>query len=439
MEETKVLTQRIRDDRSPVWIKDYLDSSGYDALKKVLAEFKPTEVGPLIKEAGLRGRGGAGFPTGVKWSFMPRFEERPEERPAHVYLVVNADEMEPGTFKDRLLMEGDPHQLIESMIISSYAIGADTAYVFLRGEYTECRRRLQQAIDEATAEGFLGENILDSGFSLNLHLHMSAGRYICGEESALLSALEGRRAVPRHKPPFPAASGLFGQPTTVNNVETVCNVPHIINNGAEWYKGLGLHKDGGTKLFGASGHVANPGLAEFPLGVKLADVLEHFGGIRNGGKLKGLLPGGGSTPFLTPEHLDTPMDYDGVGAVGSRLGTATMIVFDDQTPIVGVLKNLEHFYAQESCGWCTPCRDGLPWVEQMLVNLEVGKGQPGDIELLDLHVKLLGPGKTFCAHAPGAMGPLEAGLKYFREELAALIPDDGRTLSRTEAANANPL
>jgi NADH-quinone oxidoreductase subunit F len=439
MEETRVLTQRIRADRSPVWMKDYLDSGGYDALKKVLAELKPTEVGPLVKEAGLRGRGGAGFPTGVKWSFMPRFEERPEQRPAHVYLVVNADEMEPGTFKDRLLMEGDPHQLIESMIISAYAIGADIAYVFLRGEYTECRRRLQQAIDEATAEGFLGKNILDSGFNLSLHLHMSAGRYICGEESALLSALEGRRAVPRHKPPFPAASGLFGQPTTVNNVETVCNVPHIINNGGDWYKELGLNKDGGTKLFGASGHVAKPGLAEFPLGVKLGDVLEPFGGIRNGRKLKGLLPGGGSTPFLTPDHLDTPMDYDGVGAVGSRLGTATMVVFDDQTPIVGVLKNLEHFYAQESCGWCTPCRDGLPWVERILGNLEAGKGQPGDIELLDLHVKLLGPGKTFCAHAPGAMGPLEAGLKYFREELAALIPDDAQTLGRIEAANANPL
>ncbi|AWN16410.1 NADH-quinone oxidoreductase subunit NuoF [Salinisphaera sp. LB1] len=439
MEETKVLTQRIRPDRSAVWIDDYMDLGGYEALKTTLADYGPAEVGPLIKEAGLRGRGGAGFPTGVKWSFMPRFEDRPDERPAHVYLVVNADEMEPGTFKDRLIMEGDPHQLIEGMIIAAYAIGADTAYVFLRGEYTECRRRLQQAIDEAHAKGFLGENILDSGFSLNLHLHMSAGRYICGEESALLSALEGRRAVPRHKPPFPAASGLFGQPTTVNNVETICNVPHIVKNGADWYKSLGLNKDGGTKLFGASGHVAKPGLAEFPLGVKLGDVLEHFGGIRHGRKLKGLLPGGGSTPFLTPEHLDTPMDYDGVGAAGSRLGTATMVVFDDQTPIVGVLKNLEHFYAQESCGWCTPCRDGLPWVEKMLINLEAGKGQPGDLELLDLHVKLLGPGKTFCAHAPGAMGPLEAGLKYYRDELAALIPDDASNLSRTEAANANPL
>ena len=439
MEQTKVLTQRIRDDRAPVWIDDYINEGGYDALKKALSDYGPTEVGPLIKEAGLRGRGGAGFPTGVKWSFMPRFEDRPDERPAHVYLVVNADEMEPGTFKDRMIMEGDPHQLIEGMIIAAYAIGADIAYVFLRGEYVECQKRLQRAIDEAHEKGFLGENILGSGFNLKLYLHMSAGRYICGEESALLSALEGRRAVPRHKPPFPAASGLFGQPTTVNNVETICNVPHIVKNGAEWYKSLGHNKDGGTKIFGASGHVAKPGLAEFGLGVKLGDVLEHFGGIRNGRQLKGLLPGGGSTPFLTPEHLDTPMDYDGVGAAGSRLGTATMIVFDDQTPIVGVLKNLEHFYAQESCGWCTPCRDGLPWVEKMLIGLEEGRGQPGDIELLDLHVKLLGPGKTFCAHAPGAMGPLEAGLKYYRDELSALIPDDATTLSLTQAANANPL
>lgn len=439
MEETRVLTQRVRADHSPVWIDDYLAQGGYEGLKTTLANYGPTEVHPVIKEAGLKGRGGAGFPTGVKWSFMPRFEDRPEERPDHIYFVVNADEMEPGTFKDRHLMENDPHQLIEGIIIGSYAIGADTAYIFLRGEYTVSQRNLQRAINEAHDKGFLGQNILDTDFSLNIYLHMSAGRYICGEESALLSALEGKRAIPRHKPPFPAASGLFGQPTTVNNVETICNVPHIMKNGAEWYQNLSLYKDCGTKLFGASGHVAKPGLAEFPMGTKLGDILEYFGGIRNGRSLKGLLPGGGSTPFLTPDHLDTPMDYTGVGEVGGRLGTGTLIVFDDQTPIVGVLKNLEHFYAQESCGWCTPCREGLPWVEHMLTNLEAGLGKPGDLELLDLHVKLLGPGKTFCAHAPGAVGPLEAGLKYFRDELAALIPDDAQTLSRTEAANANPL
>lgn len=438
MEQTRILTRNIRDDREPLWITDYEAAGGWKAFKRVLHEFKPTEVTALVKEAGLRGRGGAGFPTGVKWGFMPRFDERPEERPAHIYLVVNADEMEPGTFKDRLLMEGDPHQLIEAVAISSYAIGADIAYVFIRGEYTESQHKLQRAIDEANEAGYLGTDILGTGYNLRIYLHMSAGRYICGEESALLSALEGRRAIPRHKPPFPAASGLFGQPTTVNNVETLCNVPHIINHGADWYKSLTLHKDGGTKLFGASGHVARPGLAEFRLGVKLGDVIEHFGGMRYGHRLKGLLPGGGSTAFLTPDHLDTPMDYEGAAAAGSRLGTATMVVFDEHTPIVGVLKNLEHFYAQESCGWCTPCRDGLPWVERMLTDLEAGRGHPGDIELLDLHVKFLGPGKTFCAHAPGAMEPLKAALSYYRDELAALIPAEATPLGNTQAANAIP-
>jgi len=432
----KVLTKNIRDDREPLWIADYEKADGWQAYQKALQEMKPTEVAELVKAAGLRGRGGAGFPTGVKWGFMPRFDEQPEKRPTHIYMVANADEMEPGTFKDRLLMEGDPHQFIEAMAISSYAIGADIAYVFIRGEYTECQRKLQRAIDEATEAGYLGEDIFGTGYNLKIYLHMSAGRYICGEETALLSALEGRRAVPRHKPPFPAASGLFGQPTTVNNVETLCNVPPIINHGADWYKTLGLHKDGGTKIFGASGHVARPGLVELPLGTKLSEVLDYFGGVRGGKRLKAVLPGGGSTPMLTEQHLDTPLDYEGVGAVGSRLGTGTLVVMDESTSMVGVLKNLEHFYAQESCGWCTPCRDGLPWVERMLADLEAGKGQPGDIELLDLHVKLLGPGKTFCAHAPGAMGPLESALLYFRDELAALIPAEATTLDSTQAANA---
>ena len=435
--EERVLTKNIRDDREPMWIAEYEKAGGWEAYKKALHELKAQEIPGLIKEAGLRGRGGAGFATGMKWSFMPRFEDKPDARPAHMYLVVNADEMEPGTFKDRLLMEGDPHQLIESMAISSYAIGADIAYVFLRGEYALCERRLNQAIAEATEAGYLGKDIFGTGYNLQMHIHTSAGRYICGEESALLSALEGRRAVPRHKPPFPAASGLFGQPTTVNNVETICNVPHIINNGAEWYKGLGLHKDGGTKIFGASGHVARPGLVELRLGARMGDVLDYFGGVRGDRELKALLPGGGSTPMLTQDHLDTPMDYEGVGAAGSRLGTGTMVVFDDQTPIVGVLKNLEHFYARESCGWCTPCRDGLPWVTRILTNMEAGEGRPGDVELLELHTRLLGPGKTFCAHAPGAMGPLESGLKYFRDELAALIPEDQPAgLESTQAANA---
>jgi NADH-quinone oxidoreductase subunit F len=427
----KVLTKNIRPDREPLWLADYEAAGGYRALRKALTDFKPETLTELVKDANLRGRGGAGFPAGLKWSFMPRLEKpapgrEPENgpaRPPHVYLVANADEMEPGTFKDRLLMEGDPHQFVESLIISAYAIGADLCYVFLRGEYVECERRLQRAIAEAEAAGYLGERILDTGFSLRIRLHMSAGRYICGEETALLSALEGKRAIPRSKPPFPAQSGLFGRPTTVNNVETLCNVPHIVRNGVEWYKSLGLHRDAGTKLYGASGHVGKPGLVELPLGTPLGELIEeHFGGIRGGRKLKAVLPGGGSTPLLTREHRDVPMDFEGVAAAGSRLGTGTLIVIDEDTPIVGVLKNLEQFYAQESCGWCTPCRDGLPWTARLLEDLEAGRGRPGDIDLLAMHCDFLGPGKTFCAHAPGAMGPLESALKYFRDELEALIP-----------------
>lgn len=428
-----VLTQNIAPDRTPPTLSEYRDAGGYQGLEKALREYDPGSLVELIKQSGLRGRGGAGFATGLKWSFMPRFEADDPKRPPHIYLVANADEMEPGTFKDRLLMEGDPHQFIESLIIGSYAIGADTAYVFLRGEYVECEKRLKRAIAEAEQAGYLGDNILGTNVSLNIILHMSAGRYICGEETALLSALEGKRAVPRSKPPFPAQSGLFGRPTTVNNVETLCNVPHIVVNGADWYKQLARHKDGGTKVYGASGHVAEPGLVELPMGTPMRELLdEHFGGVRDGRQLKAVLPGGGSTPLLTPEHLDTPMDFEGVGAAGSRLGTGTMIVVDETTSIAGVLRNLEHFYAQESCGWCTPCRDGLPWVEKLLLDLEEGRGQPGDIDKLAMHAKFLGPGKTFCAHAPGAMGPVESALKHFADELAALIPaDDGRTLEHS--------
>jgi len=420
----KVLTKNITTDRRPLDLKAYEKAGGYRAMKTALKKMSPEEVTELVKDAGLRGRGGAGFPAGLKWSFMPRFERDDPDRPEHIYLVANADEMEPGTFKDRLLMEGDPHQFVESLIIASYAIGADVCYIFLRGEYVDAWRALERAIGEAEEAGYLGDNILKTGFDLRIHLHMSAGRYICGEETALLSALEGKRAVPRAKPPFPAQNGLFGRPTTVNNVETLCNVPHIVANGVDWYQDLGLHKDGGTKIYGASGHVDKPSLVELPMGTPMGELIDnYFGGVRNGKRLKAVLPGGGSTPFLTREHWDVPMDFEGTGAAGSRLGTGTMVVIDEDTPIVGVLKNLEHFYAQESCGWCTPCRDGLPWVERMLIDLEEGRGKPGDLDLLAMHAQFLGPGHTFCAHAPGAMGPLESALKHFREELQALIDE----------------
>jgi NADH-quinone oxidoreductase subunit F len=331
--------------------------------------------------------------------------------------VVNADEMEPGTFKDRLLLEGDPHQMIEGAIVSAYAIQASVAFIFLRWAYRHAAHLLRQAIAEAYEAGYLGDNICGSGYNLEMHLHISAGRYMCGEETGLLNALEGRRATPRAKPPYPQASGLFGKPTVVNNVETLCNVPHIVNNGAEWFKQLSLTDDGGTKIYGVSGKVRRPGAWELPMGTPLRALIEeHAGGMREGVQFRGALPGGGSTDFLVAEHLDVPMDFSAVQAAGSRLGTGTVIVLDDQTCPVGMVQNLEHFFAQESCGWCTPCRDGLPWTAKVLAAIEAGDGQMHDLERLSLHSKLLGPGNTFCALAPGAVEPLQSALKYFRED-----------------------
>jgi NADH-quinone oxidoreductase subunit F len=332
--------------------------------------------------------------------------------------------MEPGTFKDRLLLEGDPHQVIEGMIIAAYAIEADVAYLFLRWAYKQAATHLARAIGEAYDAGYLGKNILGSGWSLELYLHTSAGRYMCGEETALLNSLEGRRPNPRSKPPYPQVSGLFGKPTVANNAETLCNVPHIINNGAEWYKRLSKSGDGGTKLYGVSGRVKRPGLWELPMGTTVREILEeHAGGMRDGFKARGLLPGGASTDFLVPEHFDVKMDFDSVPTVGSRMGTGTMIVLDDKTCPVAMLQNLEKFFAQESCGWCTPCRDGLPWTARLLQAIDDGEGRPGDLERLALHSKFLGPGHTYCALAPGAVEPLQSALKYFRGDFERHIRD----------------
>ena len=414
------LTRNIRPGQEPLSIGDYERAGGYSAVRKALRSMTPDEVMHEVTESKLRGRGGAGFPTGQKWSFVPRGEDAPSPK----YLVVNADEMEPGTFKDRLLMEGDPHQLIESVILSAFAIEARIAYIFLRAEYVLSARRLRRAIAEASEKGYLGTNILGSGFDLELHLHASAGRYICGEETALLNGLEGRRAIPRAKPPFPQASGLWGKPTIVNNVETLCNVPHIVNHGAAWFRGLSRSEDGGTKLYGVSGRVKRPGIWELPMGTTAREILEeHAGGMREGYGFRALLPGGASTEFLLEEHLDVPMDFSAVQKVGSRLGTGTMIILDDRTCPVGMLHNLEHFFAQESCGWCTPCRDGLPWVERMLAAIETGQGQAQDLDILAMHTGFLGPGKTFCALAPGAMEPLQSGLKYFRADFERHIDE----------------
>ena len=325
--------------------------------------------------------------------------------------------MEPGTFKDRFLLEGDPHQLIEGMIIAAYAVQAPVAYIFLRWAYKRAAALLTRVMGEAYQAGYLGKNILDSGFSLDIHVHTSAGRYICGEETALLNALEAKRATPRAKPPFPPVVGLWGKPTVVNNVETLCNVPHLVDHGLEWYRGLSSSEDRGTKIYGVSGRVKRPGLWELPMGTPIRELLEeHAGGMAEGFTFRGLLPGGASTDFLVEEHLDVPMDFSSVQKVGSRLGTGTMIILDDRTCPVGMVHNLLRFFAQESCGWCTPCRDGLPWMARILEALEQGWGEEGDLETMERHCRSLGPGHTFCALAPGAVEPLQSGLHYFRED-----------------------
>ena len=418
---TRPLTRNIEAGREPLTITEYEKRGGYHAARKALKQMAPLEVVNAVKEANLRGRGGAGFPTGVKWSLVPA-DKPGHNGVTHKYFVANGDEMEPGTFKDRLLLEGDPHSFIEGMLVGGYAIQADIGYVFLRAEYHLAAERLRRALAEAYEHGYLGKNILGTGYNYDIHLHTSAGRYICGEETALISSLEGRRAVPRAKPPFPAISGLFGKPTVVNNIETICNVPHIVEHGAAWFKSLSKSKDGGTKLYGASGRVKTPGTWELPMGTTARELLEvHAGGMREGYRIRGWLPGGASTDFLLPEHLDLPMDFDAIGTAGSRMGTGQMIVLDDKTSVVGIVRNLEHFFAQESCGWCTPCRDGLPWAEKLLIAIEEGRGKPGDLELLARQCRLLGPGRTFCAHAPGAVEPLQSALKHFRADFEAAI------------------
>jgi NADH-quinone oxidoreductase subunit F len=407
------LTRDLRSDGAALGIDAYERTGGYRALRKALRELGPPDLTAMVKESNLRGRGGAGFPTGIKWQAVPMGPRA--RRPK--YLVCNADEMEPGTFKDRLLLEGNPHLVLEGMILAAYAIEAEVAYVFLRWAYKRSEETMRAAIAEAYAKGYLGQRILGSPFSLELHLHTSAGRYICGEETALLSSLEGARAIPRTKPPYPQTSGLWGRPVVVQNVETLCNVPVIVERGVDEYKALSRTEEGGTKIYGASGHVKRPGAWELPMGTTIRELLdEHAGGMREGYRFRGVIPGGASTDFLTEEHLDVKMDYASVMKVGSRMGTGTMIILDDKTCPVGMVLNLELFFARESCGWCTPCREGLPWVARTLAAIEDGQGQESDLELLAQQSRLLGPGHTFCALAPGAVEPLQSAVKLFRED-----------------------
>lgn len=412
------LTKNIKPGSPALNARDYEKAGGYRAVVKALKEMSPADIVTRVKASNLLGRGGAGFPTGVKWSLVPMGKDTPKPK----YLICNADEMEPGTFKDKYLIEGDPHQLIAGMIISSYAIQADKAYIFLRWAYKKSEIILRKAIAEAYEAGYLGKNILGTGYDLDMYLHTSAGRYMCGEETALINSLEGKRAIPRNKPPYPATSGLFGKPTVVNNVETLCCIPHIVENGADWFRSLSA--EGGTKIYGVSGKVKNPGLWELPLGTTMREIIEqHAGGMTAGHKFRGALPGGASTDFLVEEHLDAKLDFASVAALGSRLGTGTLIILDDKTCPVAFIHNLERFFALESCGWCTPCREGLPWVEKLLLSIEEGKGKPENMNILKFHTTYCGPGNTFCAHAPGAMEPLQSGLKYFHDDFMRHIND----------------
>jgi NADH-quinone oxidoreductase subunit F len=417
LRETRVLTARWADD-SGRSLDGYLKTGGYEALRKAL-QMQPDDLIELVKVSGLRGRGGAGFPTGTKWSFIPK-----DRRPT--YIVCNADEGEPGTFKDRELMERDPHQLIEGMAIGAYAIGCTEMYVFVRGEFAYAARALEEAAAEAYERGFLGRGIAGSNFNLDFIVHRGAGAYICGEETALLEAVEGRRGQPRLRPPFPATHGLFASPTVVNNVETFACVPHIVNRGADWFKSLGTERSPGTKLFCLSGDVVKPGNYEVPFGTSARDLIYGFGGgVKDGKQLKAFTPGGASsTPFFGPDKLDTNMDWESVQAAGSLLGTGAIIVFAEDACMVRAALRYTRFYAHESCGKCTPCREGTYWIENTLRRFEEGGGREEDIATMnDVAGNILG--RSFCALGDFATAPVTSTTKLWRDEYIAHVKNNG--------------
>jgi NADH-quinone oxidoreductase subunit F len=395
----------------------YERHDGYQALRSAITRH-PDELIQLVKDSGLRGRGGAGFPTGMKWGFIPQGDGKPH------YLVVNADESEPGTCKDIPLMMANPHVLVEGVVIASFAIRSNQAFIYIRGEAVHVVRRVQAAVTEAYAAGYLGKDILGTGYDLDVTVHAGAGAYICGEETALLDSLEGMRGQPRLRPPFPAVAGLYACPTVVNNVESIASVPSIVRMGAEWFKSMGTEKSAGFTLYSLSGHVARPGQYEAPLGITLRELLEVAGGVRENHELKFWTPGGSSTPLLTAEHLDVPLDYEAVGAAGSMLGTKALQIFDETTCVLRAVLRWTEFYKHESCGKCTPCREGTYWLVQILDRLERGEGSEDDLaKLLDLCDNIVG--RAFCALGDGAASPITSSIQYFRDEYLAHLSHGG--------------
>lgn len=411
----EILHRNLRDSSYDGSIEAYVARGGYQATAKVLREHRPPEIVEMVKRSGLRGRGGAGFPAGVKWGFIP------QDRGVPKYILCNADEGEPGTFKDRQLLERDPHQVIEGIIISSFAIGGETSYIYLRGEFLEAATILDRALQEAYARSFLGKNILGTDFNLDVYVHRGAGAYICGEETALIESLEGKRGEPRIRPPFPAVKGLYQCPTAVNNVETLCNIPHIILRGPEWYASLGTAKSTGARVFSVSGHVRYPGNYEIPLSATLRELIfEHAGGMRDGRKIKAIIPGGTSAPVLTPEHLDVGLDFESLAAAGSMGGSGAVIVMDETTCMVRVGEVVNRFYHHESCGQCTQCREGTAWLHQILMRIEEGRGRVADLEILKDVCRNM-KGQTICVLSDSAAMPTESYLRYFQEEFEAHI------------------
>ena len=397
-------------------LEAYAGRGGYEAARKALRTMTPQQVMDEVKKANLRGRGGAGFPAGQKWAFVPQGDDRPK------YLCVNADEGEPGTFKDRAIMIRNPHLLLEGIILTSYAVGIHTAFIYIRGEYEAIAGRLEEAVDEARVKGFLGPGVFGTGFGLEVLVHRGAGAYICGEETALLESTEGKRGLPRLKPPFPAVVGLFGAPTVINNVETIANVPLIFRYGAEAFVAQGLPRDGGTRIYGVSGAVKKPGLYELPVGTPLRKIIDDWaGGVAEGQTIKAVVPGGLSAPFLTPDELDVTMDYESLAKARSMLGSAGVIVIGDRTPMTEVLKIVARFYAHESCGQCTPCRIGTTWIKKIAERLAAGRGDAGDLELIG-HLAEGMKGRTLCPMGDAAALPILSMVEKFGPELGKAIP-----------------